>query len=128
MNDGQNEGVEVSVGGAGTAAKRYVDSDPTFGAPGGQGWALENGTCFRPALTVLVRRGPRFCTAFWALVSFVRPGKPAHTTGGAGRENGSLTRRDRLAVGPRKTLKEIPLYEFPGAALLGGRGGAQKRT
>ena len=50
MNDGQNEGVEVSVGGAGTAAKRYVDSDSTFGAPGGPRWGLENGTAFGPAL------------------------------------------------------------------------------
>ena len=60
MNDGQNEGVEVSVGGAGTAAKRYVDSDSTFGAPGGQGWGLENGTAFGPALRFWLGAGPDF--------------------------------------------------------------------
>ena len=67
---------------------------------------------FWARLTVLVRRGPRFWPGSWALVSFVRPRKPARTTGGAGRENGSLTLRDRLAVGPRKTLKEIPFREL----------------
>ena len=67
---------------------------------------------FWAPLMVLVNRGPRFWPGFWALVSFVRPGKRGRTTGGAGRENGSLTRRDRLAVGPRKTLKEIPFREL----------------
>ena len=109
MNDGQNEGVEVSVGGAGTAAKRYVDIDPTFGAPAWARMGAENGTAFGPPLMVLVKRGPRSRPGSWAFVSFIRPRKPARTTGGAGRENGSLTPRHRLAVGPRKTLKEIPL-------------------
>ena len=101
--------MEVSVVGAGTAAKRYVDIDPTFGAPGWPRMGAENGTAFGPPLMVLVKRGPRFWPGFWALVSFLRRRKPGRTTGGAGRENGSLTPRHRLAVGPRKTLKEIPL-------------------
>ena len=67
---------------------------------------------FWAPLMVLVNRGQRFWTVSWALVSFVRRRKPARTTGGAGRENGSLTRRDRVAGGPRKTLKEIPFREL----------------
>ena len=35
--------------------------------------------------------------------------------GGCGQGMCTLNPRGRLAVGPRTTLKEIPLYEIPGA-------------
>ena len=76
MNDGQNEGVEVSVGG-GTAAKRYVDSDPTFGAPGGQGWGLETGTTFGPPLWFWSIAGPDFGPDFGRWFRLYDPGNAA---------------------------------------------------
>ena len=102
MNDGQNEGVEVSVGG-GTAAKRYVDSDPTFGAPGGQGWGLENGTAFGPALMVLVKRGPKKGTENGPSGRGSDPGKGAATPEARGGETAALTRGTAYLWGRAET-------------------------
>ena len=69
---------------------------------------------------VLVKGGPKIRHGKRPLWQGFRPRERDRKTRGAGRGNGSLNPRDRLAVGPRRNLKEIPLYEFPGAALLGG--------
>ena len=45
-------------GGAGTAAKRYVDIDPTFGAPAWARMGAENGTAFGPPLWFWLSAGP----------------------------------------------------------------------
>ena len=69
--------MEVSVGGAGTAAKRYVDSDPTFGAPGGKGWGQKMGRLLGPPLWFWLSAGPDFGPNSGRWFRFYDPGNRA---------------------------------------------------